>query len=111
MFNLKFLEGKRIYLRPLIETDIEGPYPTWLNDEEICQANSHHIYPYSKKKAMDYIQHVNNTDRMLVLAIVLQEKNQHIGNIALQQINWIYRSAEFAILLGDKNYWGQGYGL
>lgn len=106
-----FIEGERIYLRPLRDQDAEGPYPFWLNDMEVCEGTSHGIYPYSKKNALDYIQQANNADQALILAIVLHENDLHIGNIALQRINWIYRTAEFAILLGDKNQWGKGYGL
>jgi len=107
----KFIEGDRLYLRPLSEHDADGPYPSWLNDEIVCQGNSHHVYPYSKKQAIDYIQNATSTDQELILAIVLKEGGLHIGNIALQRINWIYRSAEFTILLGDKSQWGKGYGL
>ena len=46
----------------------------------------------------------------VVLAIIHTETGTHIGNVSLQNINWISRNAEFAILIGDKNYWGQGYG-
>ena len=35
----------------------------------------------------------------------------HIGNISLQDISWINRCAEFAILLGDKRHWGKGVGV
>ena len=45
----------------------------------------------------------------LVLAMVLREDDRHIGNISLQAIDWIDRSAEFAILLGDRTAWGKGY--
>jgi RimJ/RimL family protein N-acetyltransferase len=34
----------------------------------------------------------------------------HIGNVSLQSLSWINRSAEFAIIMGEKEYWGQGYG-
>jgi ribosomal-protein-alanine N-acetyltransferase len=111
MDNATFIEGERIYLRSLLETDIDGPYLNWLNDKETCQGTSHHVVPYAKKNALDYIQETHRTDKKIVLAIILREKNLHIGNIALQQIHWIYRSAELAILLGNKEYWGQGYGL
>lgn len=47
----------------------------------------------------------------LVLAVVLDDGQRHIGNIALNRIHPIYRSAEFAILLGDSAEWGKGYGL
>ena len=34
----------------------------------------------------------------------------HIGNIALQRIDRRSKNAEFAILIGDKKFWGRGYG-
>jgi RimJ/RimL family protein N-acetyltransferase len=33
-----------------------------------------------------------------------------IGNCALLDIDWRNRSAELGILIGDKDYWGKGYG-
>jgi len=109
--TIKFLESERLYLRPLIEDDANGEYLAWLNDSEICFGNSHQIFPYLKSDASKYIQASNHFERDLILAIVLQENNKHIGNVALQRINWIYRKAEFAILIGDKNLWGKGIGL
>lgn len=109
--NFCFIEGQRIFLRALLESDVEGPYPGWLNDELVCQGTSHYVYPYSKIKALEYIHFANKTKEALILAIVLKEDNIHIGNIALQNINGTYRSADLAILLGDKTYWGKGYGL
>lgn len=109
--RLKFIQGDRLYLRSLVEKDADGPYLGWLNDEVVCRGNSHHVYPYTRAQAIDYIQHAANVDSDLVLAIVLKEKDRHIGNIALARINRIYRSAQFAILLGDKDQWSKGYGL
>ena len=105
-----FLEASDIYLRPLHADDANGPYPFWLNDDEVCRGTSHHIYPYTKKSASEYIEQANAATHALILAIVTKNNNKHIGNIALQQINWVYRRAEFAILLGDKSIWGKGYG-
>lgn len=109
--KIVFLEADRVYLRPLRETDAEGPYVGWLNDEAACQGNSHHVYPFSRKQATDYIRQADSRGRDLVLAIVLKDSDRHIGNIALQRIEWIHRSAQFAILLGDRSQWGKGYGL
>jgi [ribosomal protein S5]-alanine N-acetyltransferase len=105
-----FLEGERLYLRALQESDADGPYVGWLNDEAACQGNSHHVYPFSRGQALDYIRECGTGGGDLVLAIVLKAGDAHIGNIALQRINWIHRTAQFAILLGDRAQWGQGYG-
>jgi [ribosomal protein S5]-alanine N-acetyltransferase len=104
-----FIEGDRIILRALIQDDINGDYVDWLNDAEVNKYNSHHYFPYSKSSAYKYIENVNNSSSVLVLAIIEKKSNMHIGNISLQQIDFINRTAEFAILIGDKKSWGKGY--
>lgn len=105
-----FLRGPRLYLRGLCEEDASGAYPDWLNDPEVCAGNSHGVHPYSRSAARDYIRASAASLQDLVLAVVLAEGDRHIGNIALQRMHAVNRSAEFAILLGDKSAWGQGYG-
>jgi len=46
---------------------------------------------------------------MIVWAIC-HEKDGHIGNVSLQALSMINRSAEFAILLGDRRHWNSGVG-
>jgi [ribosomal protein S5]-alanine N-acetyltransferase len=110
MSNLAFLTGERIYLRPLIDEDGEGEYLKWFNDGEVCHGNSHHVFPHTKKKILEYITHSHQTRDEFILAILLKANDRHIGNIALQNINYIYRSADLTIILGDKSTWGKGYG-
>jgi len=105
-----FLEGEHIILRPLQLSDLEGAYVSWLNDEEVCAHNSHHVYPYTPAQGKAYIESMTRDEHNLVLAIVDKENGTHIGNIALQKIDLISRNAEYAILVGDKAYWGKGVG-
>lgn len=105
-----FLEGEKVNLRPLLKSDANGSYPNWLNDADVCRGSSHHVFPYTKEQADNYIQQSTESNNALILAIVDKQSSTHIGNIALQKINWLYRKAEFAILLGDKSYWSKGVG-
>lgn len=104
-----FLEGDRIYLRVLLESDINGNYINWLNDEEVCRFNAHHVFPYSKDLAEDYIKKSWKSRDAIILAIALKSNDRHIGNIALYNIDAISRSAELTIILGEKDCWGSGY--
>jgi RimJ/RimL family protein N-acetyltransferase len=104
-----FIIGKRIILRSLKESDLKGPYVTWFNDAQVCQYNSHHFFPYYKEQAREYIKKVSGSGRDLVLAIVKKDTKAHIGNISLQRIDYLNRTAEFAIIIGDKKCWGKGY--
>lgn len=107
--NVAFLEGDRVILRPLTEADLTETYVQWLNDEEVCRYNSHATFPYTIEKMRSYFQdlHTSATTNV-VLAMIDKASGKHIGNISLQSIHWVNRNAEFAILLGDKAFWGKG---
>jgi ribosomal-protein-alanine N-acetyltransferase len=106
---IPFLRGERAYLRALVESDLEGPYLTWFNDEEVCRGNSHYVFPYTAEAALTYIRHAGQSRENLILAIVRREDDNHIGNIALQSIHPVYRSADLSIVIGDKSAWRKGY--
>lgn len=106
-----FLVGERVYLRGLLEADADGAYPAWLNSAEVCRGNSHHSFPYTREAARTYIRDAAQTKNSLILAIVLREGDRHVGNIALQNIHQIHRSAELSILIGERDVWGKGLGL
>ena len=105
-----FLVGEQIYLRSLVASDLEGPYVSWFNDPEVCQGNSHHIFPYTTESAKEYIQYANATREDLILAIASMQDDGHLGNIALQHIHPVNRTAELSIVIGEKEAWGQGVG-
>ncbi len=108
--GIPFLRGERVHLRPLLPEDAAGAYPEWLNDPEVCRGNTHHRFPYDRAAAADFIAAAGRAADSLTLAIVLTTENRHVGNVALQAIHPIYRSAEFAILIGDRPAWGTGIG-
>ncbi|AKQ44791.1 hypothetical protein TH63_02770 [Rufibacter radiotolerans] len=110
MSEIVFLQGSRIHLRALMEKDLSPDYLQWLNDEEVCRFNSHATLPNTEYKMRTYFEALKNSQSNIVLAIIHSETNTHIGNVSLQGINWISRNAEFAILLGNKEFWKGGYG-
>lgn len=107
--SIPFLRGGRLHLRPLRREDAAGPYVEWFNDAVVCAGNGHHDFPYSVQDALAYIRLAAAAKDQLVLAIIRSEDNRHIGNIALKRINFIARSAELAIVIGDRGSWGRGY--
>lgn len=106
-----FLVGENIFLRPLCIEDIEGPYISWFNDEEVCRGNQHHTYPYTPEDAKEFIltSHDKKHEK-LILAIISKNEDVHIGNISLYNINPIVKSADFSLIIGDKSYWRKGIG-
>ena len=44
------------------------------------------------------------------MAIVASEDDSHIGNIKIHRIDFYHRFAEISLIIGEKAYWGTGYG-
>src|SRR3989338_8989292 len=99
MKAIPFIQGVTVDLRPLSIEDVGDTYINWLNDAEVCKYNSHHAYPYTRELAIEYVTRVRSQKNDLVLAIVAKGSGKHIGNISLQNINPVNRSAEYAIIL------------
>jgi RimJ/RimL family protein N-acetyltransferase len=104
-----FLIGRRVYLRALEQEDLTRNYSQWLNDEDVCRYNSHAIFPNTAFKMQEYFDFAQTSTTTVVLAVVTRRGDVHIGNVSLQNIDWVVRSAEFAIIIGEKKYWNKGY--
>lgn len=105
----KFVDGKRIYLRGLCPDDVNERYYCWMNDPEVTRFLESRFYPITPAELRDFVSaHTSNLHNVF-LAIVLKEKGTHIGNIKLGGIDWVHRFANVGLLIGEKEYWGQGY--
>lgn len=96
------------FVRTLVEDDLNGPYPGWFEDQEVCRYNSHGKFFKTKNYFREYLAALDREDR--VVWAICHKKDGHIGNVSLQQISAINRTAEFAIVLGDRRHWGKGVG-
>lgn len=108
--NRPFLVGSVTYLRPIEESDLSNNYREWFNDPAVCEFNSHHRFPNHDANMREYYEQVIKSHSNLVLAIVAKDSDIHIGNVSLQDIDQLNQSAEFAIIIGNKEYWGKGVG-
>lgn len=114
----QFEDGlKHISLKPFTESDVEDSnYRNWFHDEDVTKYNSHGLFPYTNHEMENFLLSLN-TGQKIVYAIYAVHVNvngteyyNHIGNVSLQSIDMINRSAELAIIIGEKDYWGLGVG-
>lgn len=106
--DVRFLKGKRVYLRPVQREDLRENYQRWFNDQEVCRYNSHGVFPVTITQLENYVADENPS--RVCLGVFDISGQEHVGNISLQEIDWISRCAEFAIIIGQKNYWNSGVG-
>jgi len=99
---------KNIGVRPLNHSDLDGNYRFWFNNSEVCRYNSHNVFPMTMENLTAYVASLSNDKTRIVWAIDWLETNCHLGNITLQNINFINRSAELALIIGEQEFWGRG---
>lgn len=102
-----FLEGENIGLSRIEEFDDLSNYHKWFNDPKVNEFNSHAKYPMTIIEIKKFLNSIS--EDTLHLSIFIKENNVHIGNLSLQSVDFINRTAELAIIMGEKNYWGKGY--
>jgi ribosomal-protein-alanine N-acetyltransferase len=108
--KLPFIVGEQIYLRPLLREDLNERYLGWLNDPEANHFLESGRFPYTMDQLEDYYQGVTGSGSAVMMAVVEKSSDDHIGNVKLEPINWVHRTAVFGILIGEKAAWGKGYG-
>lgn len=98
----------RVYLRAL-ELDDVKQLVKWRNDNDITSLLGGNTQFVSSYRESEWLKSILLNDRNdLRLAICLVENQLHIGNVNLTSINWINRTAEFSIFIGEKGFWGKG---
>lgn len=102
--------GEKIQLAA-VQREYLPKYVEWLNDWETAQLLAPGIpYPLNIEDETEWFERQRTAKDQRVFAIVTLDKNQIIGNCGLHQMDWKNRRAVFGIFIGDKSYWGKGYG-
>lgn len=98
----------RIYLRALELEDYKVSVK-WRNDPDIQDMVGGHKYFVSEEKERQWVMNAVNDNDRIVLAVCLVENDKYIGNVMLQEIDWINRTARVPVMIGDKEEWNKGY--
>ena len=105
------LYSNRLRLRASEREDIPA-FVNWLNDPEVRQ----HLlagYPFSRAHEEKWFQAMvegDKAEQVLVIEIKTPSGWKAIGTTGFSDIDWLNRSAEVGIAIGEKDEWGKGYG-
>lgn len=103
-------QGERIRLVPVdAERHLENYY-RWLNDPEITDGLLIGHRPITRVWEEDYVRSIGTDPSVVSFAIETLE-GQHIGATGIHRIDHEHRTAETGIFIGEKSFWGQGYGV
>lgn len=99
--------GHKTRLRAIEREDIPT-FVKWFNDPEVRHYLEMYL-PMSKAAEEEWFEAHLKDDSSRIFAIETEE-GVHIGNVGLHQLDWKNRNAFLGIVIGEKEYWGRGYG-
>ena len=106
-----FIPGRNCSLRPLRREDIDGGWMEWFNDPEVTRHMLRGAFPNTHEEQVAFFESVvTGSPNDLVLAIVTEPEGKHVGTLGLHRIDWINRSAEFGMVVGESSARGRGIG-
>lgn len=102
------IQGRLVRLRAREPEDLERGYQ-WTNDRDVSRFLLLR-YPQSRAQEESWLRNNSSASfHTLGLAVDTLER-VHIGNIDLRDISPENRTGEIGVMIGDKRYWGLGYG-
>ena len=104
------IKGRLVTLRSKRVVDAWNEYQ-WRSDPELAKLDA---APPLDVKFMDferyYQEDLRKVNRRSMRFAIEDENGVHIGNCMAYDYNEHRKQAEFGMMIGDRKYWGQGYG-
>ncbi len=105
-----FVQGERVILREKQVTDIADDYQ-WRTDPELAELDATRPLQMSYRDFERYsVEELNYPATRSKRLSVDTVCGAHIGNVMFYDIDLRSGEAELGIMIGDKDYWSQGYG-
>ncbi|HUR92460.1 MAG TPA: GNAT family N-acetyltransferase [Gemmatimonadaceae bacterium] len=107
--NRERLDGPTLSLVPFDKAMINDRYISWLCDPEIVRFLDRPRYqPQSRDTVTAFVESFEGPVEKYMWAIVPRAAGESIGTCTLYDIHRYNGSAEFGLLIGEKDYWGTG---
>ncbi|MFC4560208.1 GNAT family N-acetyltransferase [Virgibacillus kekensis] len=103
-------QSKRLRLRKVEKDDTEQ-YHKWRNDMDVMESTNPALDLYSKEETRQFVENVligSSSSKSYI--IMEKESGTVIGITSLINVDLKNRNAECIIDIGEKEYWGRGYG-
>ncbi len=104
----KYIEGERIYLRPVKKSDYEE-LDALMDDWQVL-ADTGSVYPNTEKELEALIERCQDTNDRVWFVIIDKATNKIIGETGFLHIFYPWRTSDFTLELWDKSFWGKGIG-
>jgi RimJ/RimL family protein N-acetyltransferase len=103
------ITGEKVALGPL-RRDLVPLYLRWVNDFDVTRTLGLTIGPMTAEAEEAWYERVSRSEDEVPFTIYERAAMRPIGNTGLHDIDHSHRTAEFGIMIGEKECWGKGYG-
>ena len=100
--------GDKVALGP-IRRDLTQLFQLWSNDFEVRRFEGL-MLPRSLESIEDLYSRISKNENQAYFVVYEKTQMRPIGNAGLDSISYAHRTAEFFIVIGEKESWGKGYG-
>lgn len=100
------IKGKRVNLRPHKLSDAPN-WVKWFADEEVTRYLT--AQPVNLEQERKWIKSTRKA-RISVFLAIETKAGKHIGSVSLRNVDGISHHAVLGVIIGNKDYWGEGYG-
>ncbi|HUY28940.1 MAG TPA: GNAT family protein [Candidatus Binataceae bacterium] len=101
--------GKLVKLRGYEKSDADA-LVRWFSDEEVTEYLGPVAVPMTRAFQERMIEELLARDSPVKAFAIEALSGELIGDCGLREISWVSRKADLFITIGDKSYWGRGYG-
>jgi len=103
------LQGERLLLRSLGESDVSEDYISWLNDPDVTRYLEVGKTASTQVTVQAYLERFQEGVTDFIFAIIDIETGLHVGNVTLNHIDPTLGTADTGLMIGRKEFWGRGY--
>lgn len=84
----------------------------WRTDAELAELDAANVSPLTFEQYRNQYEWQLSRTTMFRCTYAVEEAadGRHIGNVMYYNIDQIRRQAELGVIIGDREYWGSGYG-
>lgn len=102
------LSGRKVLLRPFLQSDITPEYISWLNDPEVVRHSNQRFVLHTESSCRAYLDSFRNTPNLFLSVRTLTD-NLFIGTMTAY-VSLPHGTVDIGILIGQKSMWGSGIG-
>jgi [ribosomal protein S5]-alanine N-acetyltransferase len=100
------LSGEFVSLHPFVEANITSEYIGWLNDPTVVRYSNQRFSQHNQETCRAYLRSFGSSNHIF---LSIQKDSKFIGTMTVY-ISVAHKTADMGIMIGDRQYWGKGFG-